>query len=94
MIWTDAEKADAHDIANYLIREQKRKLRLKGKDYLIELLPDKILDYEYLFDDFEVIFEERVANLECVENLCSDEAERLATEPESLQRIIDSVLCN
>ncbi len=57
-------------------------------------MPDEILDDEYLFDDFEIIFEERVAINVIMSEVTGDEAERLATQPESLKRIIDSVLCD
>ena len=89
---SDAEKEEGNDLADYLIEEQRRKNRLKDKDYLLGLLPDEILADENLFSDFEMIFEERVAILEYVEGLSGAEAEKAAIQYPSLERIINTVL--
>lgn len=89
---TDAERKEGIDIADYLIDEQSRKIRVKGKNYLLGLLPDEILNDDDLFNDFEIIFEERIAILECSEELSSADAEKAAIQTESFERIVSSVL--
>jgi Domain of unknown function (DUF6371) len=90
----ETDKTNGNDLADYLIEQQKLKLKPKTKTYTAEQLLDKIFADEKLCTDFEIIFDERVAINEIMFEVSADEAEKLATQPESLKRIIDSVLCN
>ncbi len=89
---TDTDKTNGSDLADYLVERQRQKLKPKAKTYTAEQLLDKIFNDVKLCADFEIIFDERVAINEIMFEVSADEAEKLATQPESLQRIIDSVL--
>lgn len=89
---TDTDKANGNDLADYLVEQQRQKTKPESKTYTTEQLLDKIFNDKKLSAEFEVIFEERIAINEIVFGATAEEAEDLATKPESLQRIIESVL--
>jgi hypothetical protein len=93
-IATDTDKTNGSDLADYLVEQQRQKIKPKTKTYTPEQLLDKIFNDEKLCAEFEILFEERMAINEIMFEVTADEAERFATEPESLQRLIESVLNN
>lgn len=90
---TDTDKTNGNDLADYLVEQQRQKLKPKTKTYTTEQLLDKIFEDEKLSADFEIILEERIAINEIIYENTAEEAETVAILPESLKRIISSVLC-
>ncbi len=91
---TDTDKANGNDLADYLVEQQKQKTKPKSKTYTTAQLLDKIFNDKKLSAEFEIIFEERIAINEFMFEITTEEAEVLAVKPESLKRIIESVLKN
>lgn len=89
---TETDKGEGFDLADYLISEQNRINKTNKFIDRYNSALEKVLSNQTLFEQFNIILDERIAINEIDQNLSPIEAETVAIQPQNIRQIVLSLV--